>query len=249
VSPSREVFFNIPTGWAVYLLLAALIALILYAVYRRVQYYLLGKPVRPFDQLSERLKNMLVQGLAQHRLQRDPLAGIMHICIFSSILVLTFVTAQVGLDSDILQPIFGISFLQGPYYLFYSFYGDLFGLIGLVGVGIALYIRYFHGRLRVKWYERWEDHAIILGLGLVLISGFVVEGARLAADELHTNPSWSPWSFVGFVLAYPFQNIDRSILLEMHRVSWWVHIPLAVSSPSPSSVISSWHRPTPSSRR
>lgn len=225
--PSREVFWNVAGGWAVYVFLALLIAVLLYAPSRRLQYYLLGKRVNVFNNVPARLKNMVVLGLAQHRLPRDPLAAIMHACIFSSILVLTLVTAQVGIDHDILEPYFGRRLLQGSYYLVYSFYGDLFGVIGLIGVGIALYLRYFHPRHRLKWYERWEDHAILLGLGLVLLTGFLVEALRLAADELPTNPSWSPFSFAGFIIAWPIRNLDPDLLRGLHKGLWWTHVPLA----------------------
>ena len=71
----------------------------------------------------------------------------------SSIVVLTLVTAQVALESD--TP---LHFLYGDYYLFFSFYGDLFGVVGLVGVGMALYRRYFADFHRIRWDERLEDH-------------------------------------------------------------------------------------------
>ena len=124
-----------------------------------------------------RTRNALRLGLGQEKVRRDRYAGIMHLCIFSSIIVLTAVTAQVAIDDD--TP---LSFLHGGYYLFFSFYGDLFGLIGLIGVGMALYRRYFDDFHRIRWDERIEDHAIIWGLGLILVSGFLVEALRDQRD-------------------------------------------------------------------
>ena len=157
----------------------------------------------------------------------------MHWCISSSIIVLTVVTAQVALQDD--TP---LNFLHGNYYLFFSFYGDLFGLIGLIGVGMALYRRYFASHHRIRWDERVEDHLIIVGLGLILVTGFVVESARIIETELVQHPDWAKWSFVSWVLAQGIDSFGFSVsspenpqseILALHTWSWWVHVVLAFS--------------------
>src|SRR5690606_30285976 len=130
---------------------------------------------------------------------------IMHWCIFSSIVVLTFVTAQVGIQDDL-----NINFLHGDYYLFFSFYADLFRVIGLIGVVMALYRRYFSDFHRIRWDERLEDHAIIVGLGLVLLTGFWVEGFRLYVMELETNPEWARWSFGRYLIVEGIELFELS---------------------------------------
>ena len=164
----RESFFNAAHPWAVYVFMSALVGLLTYGFVRHASLWRIGQPTQEsmFAQLRQRMKNVGRLGLAQDKVRRDRYAGIMHWCIFSSILVLTIVTAQVAIEDD--TP---LEFLNGRYYLFFSFYGDLFGLIGLIGVGMALNRRYFSDFHRIRWDERIEDHLIIVGLGLVLLTG------------------------------------------------------------------------------
>ena len=226
-SASREVFFNVAQSWAVYALLAVLVGLLLYGIGRRARLWMLGQPTPGITtDVRQRLRNTLLLGLAQHKVGRDRYAGVMHLSIFSSIVVLTLVTAQVALDDNL-----GLGFLTGNYYLFFSFYGDLFGLVGIIGVGMALYWRYFDDVHRIHWDERLEDHLIILGLGLVLITGFLVESLRINITELDQHPDWARWSFVSWGLAELFDVFGPSEgqMLSAHTWGWWAHIVLAFS--------------------
>ena len=224
----RESFFNAAHPWAVYVFMSALVGLLTYGFVRHASLWRIGQPTQEsmFAQLRQRMKNVGRLGLAQDKVRRDRYAGIMHWCIFSSILVLTIVTAQVAIEDD--TP---LEFLNGRYYLFFSFYGDLFGLIGLIGVGMALNRRYFSDFHRIRWDERIEDHLIIVGLGLVLLTGFILEAFRIEATELTQHPDWAPWSFVSFGIAKslsPFEFTEGQIL-SGHTWSWWLHISIAFS--------------------
>ena len=223
---TREIFFNVEAPWSVYACLAALIGLLTYGLVRHAALWRLGRPAPDvWRNIPARLLNAIRLGLAQERVGRDRYAGVMHWCIFSSIVVLTFVTAQVAIEAD--TP---FKILHGPYYLFFSFYGDLFGLIGLIGLGMAVWRRYAVGRpQRVRWDERLEDHLILAGLGLVLISGFVLEALRIELTELTQHPDWAPWSFVAYALASlpPLFAVTDAQLLAVHAGVWWLHLALA----------------------
>jgi Fe-S oxidoreductase/nitrate reductase gamma subunit len=225
-TPTREIYFNIPQGiWAVYVFMSALVGLLVYGFVRHSSLWSIGKPTPGvLRDVPQRLRNAIRLGMAQDKVRRDRYAGIMHWCIFSSIIVLTLVTAQVAIDAD--SP---LDFLHGPYYLFFSFYGDLFGVIGLIGVGMALYRRYFAQMHRIRWDERLEDHLIIVGLGLVLLSGFFVEAARIMVTELEQHPDWARWSFGAFTLAKGLDvfGFEEHQLLSFHAASWWFHVSMA----------------------
>ncbi|MEX1022364.1 MAG: (Fe-S)-binding protein [Dehalococcoidia bacterium] len=224
--PGREVFFNVPDGsWAVYVFLAALMGLLIWGFVRHASLWRVGRPTPGLlRDIPARMRNTVRLGLAQDKVRRDRYAGIMHWCIMSSIVVLTLVTAQVAIEAD--TP---LHFLYGDYYLFYSFYGDLFGVIGLVGVGMALYRRYFADFHRIRWDERLEDHLIILGLGLVLLTGFLVESARIMVTELDAHPDWAVWSFGSYALANGIRVFDftEGQVLSLHYASWWIHVSAA----------------------
>ena len=221
----REVFFNVDQPWVVFLFLAALTGLLVYGIGRHASLWALGRPAPGItSDLRQRVRNVLRLGLGQEKVRRDRYAAIMHWCIVSAIVVLTIVTAQVALDDDT-----ALDFLHGRYYLFFSFYGDLFGLIGLVGVGMALYRRYFDDFHRIRWDERLEDHLIIGGLGLILVSGFLVESLRINVTELDQQPDWARWSFVSWALAETLDliNLTEGQVLAAHTWSWWGHVVLA----------------------
>ena len=222
----REIFFNVPAGtWGVYVFLAALIGLMTWGFVRHAGLWSIGRSTPGiFEDLPQRLRNVARLGLAQDKVRRDRYAGIMHWCIMSSIVVLTLVTAQVAIEAD--TP---LHFLHGDYYLFYSFYGDLFGVIGLIGVGMALYRRYFSDFHRIRWDERLEDHLIILGLGFVLLTGFFVEGARILVTELTQHPDWAIWSFGGWAVAQGLDifGLSDDQILTAHEYLWWIHVAFA----------------------
>jgi Fe-S oxidoreductase/nitrate reductase gamma subunit len=224
-TPGREIGFNADHPWAVYAFMAALVGLMGYGFVRHAGLWMVGRPTPGLlREVPHRLRNAARLGLAQDKVRRDRYAGIMHWCIFSSIVVLTIVTAQVAIEAD-----FPLKFLHGPYYLFFSFYGDLFGVIGLIGVGMALYRRYFSDFHRIRWDERIEDHLIIVGLGLVLLTGFVLESARIMVTELDQHPDWAPWSFASYALALGLDvfSFSEGQILWLHTWTWWVHIAMA----------------------
>ncbi len=224
-SAGREIGFNADHPWAVYAFMAALVGLMGYGFVRHAGLWMIGRPTSGLlNEVPHRLRNAARLGLAQDKVRRDRYAGIMHWCIFSSIVVLTIVTAQVAIEAD-----FPFKFLHGPYYLFFSFYGDLFGVIGLVGVGMALYRRYFSDFHRIRWDERLEDHLIIVGLGLVLLTGFVLESARIMVTELAQHPDWAKWSFGSYAIARGLDvfSFSEKQILWLHTWVWWLHIAMA----------------------
>ena len=169
--PHRELFFNIADFWVLYALLPLLVAVVVYGLARRARVWRIGRPDFHFDQPRVRLRRMLRGGAGTERVLRDPYAGVMHLCIMSSILVLFLVTALLAIDDYL--PDDKVRILVGDRYLGYSLVGDLFGLIGLIGVGMAVAHRWV--RPRTTWLPSTEDKLILGGLGLLLVTGFLLD--------------------------------------------------------------------------
>jgi Fe-S oxidoreductase len=249
----REVYFNIRGGWAVYPLLAMLVSTLLFIPYQRSRLWKIGRPVSPTDNVPARIRNLVVQGFAQHRVRRDRFAGLYHVLIFLSIVNLFIVTSILLLDSEVITPMVGEPLLQGRIYKGYSLYGDLSGFAGILGVLMALYrrylgkeprlqtsepnkksrallrARYIGNGMRIKWKENWEDHTILLILLWLLIGGFIVEGARIGATELREgHESWSVWSPGGWAVAKIMNGVGLSedAELTIHGLFWWTHMPV-----------------------
>ena len=81
---TREIFWQIPllVQIGLYLAAAAAIALIGYAVYRRYQMWMLGKPDKRFDnpvgRIGEFIRLSILDGVFHRRFLREPYPGIMH---------------------------------------------------------------------------------------------------------------------------------------------------------------------------
>jgi Fe-S oxidoreductase/nitrate reductase gamma subunit len=226
----REVFYNIAYPVIMYFIFAASVAVIVGAFVQRLRIWRLGRPQGVFDDLGARLTNALTMGAGTSRVKNDRFAGAMHWCIYSSFMVLFAVTLILALD-DYLPLIFGQggrehAFLRGPIYKGYSLAGDVFGLIGLLGIGMALYRRFVAPPGKLTWDRRQAEDSLIVGLlGLTLFTGILVEGFRIGGDEIPAgHESWSYWSPAGWVVAKIFSGASDSTLLDVHKGLWWFHV-------------------------
>ncbi|MEJ5220895.1 MAG: heterodisulfide reductase-related iron-sulfur binding cluster [Tepidiforma sp.] len=226
---SREVFFNIKTPWLMYFVFTVAMAVIFGALLQRMRVWRLGKPHRVNQSLSGRITNMLTLGAGTSRVKNDRYAGVMHGFIYSSFVVLTIVTILLAID-DYAPIILGMDkehlFLTGGTYLVYSLVGDVFGVIGLIGIGMAVYRRYISPPAKLNWDRRGTEDAIIVGLlGVVLFSGIIVEGLRIGGDEIPAgHESWSRWSPAGYVVAKLLGGVSPQTLLDFHVAWWWFHV-------------------------
>ncbi len=222
----REIFWNIDYGWIIYILAALAVAVIAYAIYRRVRLWRLGKPENRLDNLGQRIKSFIViaivDGLAHRRflaiggpkikslVPKEPLAGIMHLLIVIGAGLLLFVTAM-----DVISH-YVVDFSHGGTYLAFSFLGDLGGVLLLIGVAIALVRRYIQ---RPDRLDSTPDDAIALALVvIVVLTGFILEGARIAAAA---SPSeWARWSFLGYSFSKIFSGASPGTQLAWYQSLW-----------------------------
>jgi Fe-S oxidoreductase/nitrate reductase gamma subunit len=224
VEPTREIYWNINALSVVlmYLLAGVAVAALFYGFYRRYQLWRLGQPENRFDRVMERLAAFVAYGPGHGRTARDLYPGLMHLMIFSG-----FVTLFIGTLMIMVQADFGVQFLFGQFYLFYSLFLDVFGLFAVIGVLMAFFRRYV---IKPDFLYGMYYDGIILGLFLaILVTGFVVEGLRMAATELRAGLAWAAWSPIGYVLAGPFAGLDAGTLQALHAGAWWLHLVLALA--------------------
>jgi Fe-S oxidoreductase len=95
-------------------------------------------------------------------------------------------------------------------------------IVMLAGLFVRRYLVKPEG-LETKW-----DDAIMHGLLFtILITGFLIEGARMAATELGTPlAAWSP---VGLMVAKEMSGMSEASLRSYHVVLWWGHMVLVVA--------------------
>jgi Fe-S oxidoreductase len=163
----------------------------------------------------------LVQdAILQRRLLTDRVAGPIHLAISWGFGILFVATTLVAL-----QEYFGITTLRGPFYLYFmSLTVDLFGLAAVVGVGCAVIRRYVLRPERLWKPRDTEDYRVFHALLFtILVSGFLLEGLRIAA----TKDPWGAWSPGGWLMATALAGLSPARQLLWHQVIWWGHAVLA----------------------
>ncbi|MEP7340075.1 MAG: (Fe-S)-binding protein [Acidobacteriota bacterium] len=212
-APTREVLWNINHVWLMYLLFAISLAIAGYGFYRRVATWRRGLPADRFDNPGARVAMVFKHALGQRRTIREKYAAVFHTLIFTGFIVLTVATTVVLLHHD-----FGMPLMYGNFYLYFqSFTVDVFGGLVLVGVGIATWRRL---ALKPKKLVYTDEAELILGtIFLIALTGFLLEGWRIAATDDH----WGVWSPIGYLIAVVSKPMGKSALTTLHFVTWWSH--------------------------
>src|SRR6056297_1281054 len=201
---TRETFWTIgPVGKAAFYWLAAVaILVLLYGVYARFAAYARGS-ADPRDRLSD-LPSRVVAATKtvlsnENQFDRDLYAGVMHTFVLWGFLTLLVATTILGFDIDVYRPLAGESFWVGDFYLAYQFTVDAFGLLFVVGVGMAMFRRYRNreGRLWGK-HTSLEDDAFVWTLFALGVGGFVVQALGIVGQPGRGDGAGS---FIGMAVA------------------------------------------------
>jgi Fe-S oxidoreductase/nitrate reductase gamma subunit len=216
---SREIFWNIQLGGIVYLLGFILAAVVCYALYRRLRLWRLGSEDDRLSNLGSRIRafvGSMADGVWHRRIVRDRYAGLMHLLIFGG-----FGLLMMGPFLDFMSE-HVVHFMKGNVYLGVHLILNVGGLLVLAGVGMAAYRRYV---IRPAKLNNVLDDGVTLALiAVIIMTGFTVQGLRLAATDLHTHPDWAAWTPVSFVLAEAFSRLGDNVILTLHRGLWWSHM-------------------------
>ncbi len=225
-----------------YVLGYAAIAAFAYGAYVQVRKYRRGAALALDGGLARRLGDMMGLVLTHRTIERrDPAAGRAHRLIFYGFALLFLGTATITLQYDILDPLFGVRFWQGGFYLIFSLVLDM---AGVALVGGLLYMMYRRGWLRPPKLDyarpdrapgdpdfdrpqyRREDWAFLWTLVAIGATGYVLEAARLvwlqARPDVWDTRWWSP---VGALLAESFRALgmtDHAGGALRHGL-WWFH--------------------------
>jgi Fe-S oxidoreductase/nitrate reductase gamma subunit len=236
--PSRQILWNIPLGELIYIIAVIVVGIMVYAVVRRYRMWHLGKEdARLTGGLSLRWKEFIrtavVDGLIHrkffgvadnlgHRsfrfkdfLPKELYPGLAHFLIMVGCCLLLLGTAL-----DVISH-YVVEFIEGNFYFIHSMFVDIGGIMALIGV-IMVYIRRY-GQKPKRLDNQTGDFIALLAIVLIVITGFVVEGLRVAANEIVDHPAWSVFSPGGYILARAFGNFSHSSLLIAHRTMWWIH--------------------------
>jgi Fe-S oxidoreductase/nitrate reductase gamma subunit len=225
----REVFWNAEHfEGLLFVFTAVALAIFAYGIFQRWQMWTaLGKSETRNDNIKERIKLLLLNGLLQVKTFRDMYPGIIHGFIFFGFFVLIFGAAFDATEFHIAEPL-GVPFLTGKFYLVFSFLMELFGLFVLTGVLLAAHRRYIARPDRLGYKGESDntpdDAVVLLLLGAIIVTGFIIEALRIHV----TKPPWEVWSFAGYALSKAFAGLDPDTAKVSHKVMWWIHTFIAL---------------------
>jgi len=226
---TREIYWNVGHGVTtllpMYLLTFAAIAVLVNAFMKRIKVYKQGQSLDRLDQLPVRIGNMAKNMLLQSKVLRVKGPGLAHGLFFWGFFLLFLGTCLIVVQADFTDLLFGVKFLKGNFYLFFSLVLDLAGLVAVVMLGGLFVRRYL---VKPEGLETKKDDAIMHGLLFaILISGFVIEGARMAVTEL--GSPLALWSPVGLLFAKGFATMPETALRSVHSLTWWFHLLLVMA--------------------
>ena len=214
----REVFINVPTPVKVafYASVATMLLIVAWLASLRVRNYERGQPDdrRTTRKNVERRMRDFRSGVWMQTLLRDPAAGIMHSFLYFGFVVLFIATVISEADHQMPD---ALKFLHGRTYEAYSAGADLAGVVFLIGVSWAIVRRYVQRPYRIRIKTKPEDAFILGTLFLIGVTGFLVEGARIAFEQ---RPGYEKWSFVGYPLVGLVDTWSTDTLLNLHKWMW-----------------------------
>ena len=233
---TREIYWNVGHGVVIpmYILTFAALGFMAWGFWRRLPVWRQGKALNRFDHYGRRLKRLIIEVFSQKKIFRVKDGGIFHALFFWGFLILFAGSLLVMIQADFCTPLMNVNILSGDFYKAFSLVLDLAGIISLLML-TGLIIRRFV--IRPKGLEIVRNDYLVLPLLVVIfITGFLVEGARMAATELNMDwlrahqmdPELALFSPIGLLSAQLLTGLSSDALLLTHKALWWLHFILVL---------------------
>ncbi len=181
-------------------------------IMKRSRLWMMGQPGDTLANTGARIRTLLVDGILHGRIIRDALPGFMHMFIFLAFLAP--VAAIVLSQFTVVFP----NAVSGPI----SILLDCIGLAGLLAVGYAAFRRYILKPDRLS-DTKAEDGIALLWIFIILLTGFCIEGLRLAITG--QGAATAP---VGAVFSLIFKPLG-SLQPVLHALLWRIHMLLILA--------------------
>ena len=187
---------------------------------RLISYLSIGKKENRFDNIGERIKNVLTVAIGQSKILRDPVGGTVHVVIFWGFLL--FLTAVLESIIQGFYSNFSLIFL-GPIFSLITLTQDIFGILVFAAVLFALYRRYIQKVKRLEHgKESLIDATIVLSLILVVVISMFGQNISHIAKNNFTLANWEVRP-ISFTLANVFYSTGENASI-WYEIFWWIHI-------------------------
>lgn len=214
--PIRPGFWNVPL-WGeigVYFVGIAAVAVLIWGIVRNWRLHRASVSEPPIEKgLLGMIKSVFYQPK-----NLETTGGRLHTVLAIGFFLLFLGTALATLDWDIGHYMVGTQFLQGNVYLAYKFVLDMAGVAVLLALFVGALRRYRKGS---KARRDLKFLVAYVSLAVVVLTGFVVEGLRLAVEQ----PAWMHFSPVGTLVAKLFlaAGFTAETLRGVHVWLWTFH--------------------------
>lgn len=214
--PIRPGFWNVPL-WGeigVYFVGIAAVAVLIWGIVRNWRLHRAPVSEPPVEKgLLGMIKSVFYQPK-----NLETTGGRLHTVLAIGFFLLFLGTALATLDWDIGHYMVGTQFLQGNVYLTYKFVLDMAGVAVLLALFVGALRRYRKGS---KARRDLKFLVAYVSLAVVVLTGFVVEGLRLAVEQ----PAWMHFSPVGTLVAKLFlaAGFTAETLRGVHVWLWTFH--------------------------
>lgn len=214
--PIRPGFWNVPL-WGeigVYFVGIAAVAVLIWGIVRNWRLHRASVSEPPVEKgLLGMIKSVFYQPK-----NLETTGGRLHTVLAIGFFLLFLGTALATLDWDIGHYMVGTQFLQGNVYLAYKFVLDMAGVAVLLALFVGALRRYRKGS---KARRDLKFLVAYVSLAVVVLTGFVVEGLRLAVEQ----PAWMHFSPVGTLVAKLFlaAGFTAENLRGVHVWLWTFH--------------------------
>ena len=166
-----------------------------------------------------RVGRMLRDVVGQTKVRERRLPAVLHLPLFYGTVLLFIGTVIVLVNEDVLRW-FGDFRISGLFYVVFEFVLDLAGLALVLGVSVALWRRLV--RRPEHLTPRLSTNLVLLGLLFMGLSGFVLEGYRIAAQPPN---AWAAAAFAGSALSGLLDGwaSTEGAPVAAYQALWWTH--------------------------
>ena len=182
--------------------------------------FYLPKPNR----IAERLGRLFSHSLLQAKVLQKMFEGAIHALIFYGMLLLFIATFLRGIEFEITLRLFDERFLVDGVYRAFKLMAVSGGLMALAGIVLAFYRR--ARGLTTGLPQSREDYAVLLLLGVILVTGFILDAINTIAYRREWIGYWDP---IGMYLSGLFQGMDEDALRQLYRGLWLFHLGIAMT--------------------
>jgi Fe-S oxidoreductase/nitrate reductase gamma subunit len=174
-----------------------------------------------FSDIGRRIKNVIKIAFGQSKLLRDPFAGTVHFLIFWGFMLFLFAVIE-AIIQGFYAP-FSLSFL-GPIYSLITLVQDIFGVLVILAVIVALIRRYVLNIPRLQVDKSASlDATLILTLILIVVVSMLAQNMAIIAKNGFVQHAFEVRPVSAFLAPIFFNNPSSATGLT-YEIAWWVHI-------------------------